>query len=142
MDDFLNKAGKTLSEAGKTIAQAGKTVFNKTKEMIDIAKVRKEITDSEKAINEAYLEIGRKVYENAAEFQNAEIAEAVQKISELKLRVLTLENEIVEIQKQTQKALEETVAEESAETEKPAPVEEPVTEEPGFEWPEKEKGEE
>ena len=116
MDDFLNKAGKTLSEAGKTIAKAGKTVFNKTKEMIDIAKVRKEISDSEKAINEVFLEIGRKVYENAAEFQNEEIAQSVQKISELKLRVLTLENEIVEIQKQTQKDLEETVAEESAET--------------------------
>lgn len=58
--DFLNKAKESISMASKGITQ-------KASDVSGIARVSMKIKEEEKAIQDAYLELGRQLYENHPE---------------------------------------------------------------------------
>lgn len=56
MPDFLGKLGSSLDKSLKTISAKGK-------ELVETAKLKSEIRDTEKAVEEKFVRLGRKVFE-------------------------------------------------------------------------------
>ncbi len=84
-----------FEDLGNTLSSKGKEVAAKAKEMSEVVSLNNQVATKEKALNQAYITIGKKYYQSVngvdttgeltAEF--ATIAEALQTISELKKQI-------------------------------------------------------
>lgn len=88
--DFFNKAKEKISKTSSDVAK-------KAKDLTEIAKLNSQISSNESRIKEAYLEIGKYVYENLKDNAPQEMAEKMTAIDTAKAEIERLKAEILKV---------------------------------------------
>lgn len=81
---------------GSAITDAAKAVSNKTTEVVEVTKLNNKVSECNKGITEAYIQIGKLVYEqfNEAGFTDERFMESCERISNLENEVAQLKEKI------------------------------------------------
>lgn len=95
-DDFSKSASVIFGKAAKNVEAATKTAVRKSSDFAEVSKLKMKISAEDKAVDDLYYAIGKKVYEDCAE--SGIVPESVQgecdSIYEHKARIAELKGKI------------------------------------------------